>query len=313
MLATLFVRGHLTRAVESASRGPYVAGGTTARPWIRLALFVAVTALAIFLVVPLVDVIIRSAQAALAGPGPTPGAPWTPSQEWGFLATSMIAGAAQFFVVVLPACLIYRKMPGAFLWPRQGNGIALFLIGFAVTFAILGALAPLIARSFGWSGEAPMFLTTVSLSERLTYAVAASIALAFPVIAEEAIFRGVLLRILGGLTRRVWLIVLLNALLFSAFHTDPDPVAFVSRMLTGAVWTWSAMRLGGIAFAVGSHLGNNLLFGLFVAPLSASAAVGLAWPPEVLLYTSVEVAVVLIAVEVIAQRRENRAGSAVVE
>ena len=60
--------------------------------------------------------------------------------------------------------------------------------------------------------------------------------------------------------------LLLNA---EALHLDPDPVAFVARALSGAIWTWAAIRLGGLEFAIGAHLANNLMICLFWQPLSA--------------------------------------------
>ena len=119
---------------------------------------------------------------------------------------------------------------------------------------------------------------------------------------EEIAFRGVLLRITAGLTQRLWLILLINGLLFSAVHWDPDPVAFVARAASGMVWCWAALRLGNLAFAIGAHLANNLFIALLLAPISEAALPGQGIPVEVLGLEAVSLLAVLIAVELLARR-----------
>ena len=117
----------------------------------------------------------------------------------------------------------------------------------------------------------------------------------------------VLLRITAGFTRSLWLILLINGVLFAAIHWDPDPVAFVARAASGMVWAWAALRLGNLAFAIGAHLANNLFIALLLAPISEAAVPGRDLPVEILGLEAVTLLAVLVAVEILARRRTARA------
>lgn len=306
MILQVLSAGHLRSAAQQVAHGPYVAGARISKPWWKLLALLASVAAFGFLLLPVLDPLMTHLQQRFADPD-SAGQAWRPSREWSFLAVSAAAGLAQFIVVMVPACLVYRTRPRTFLWPQQVKGWQLFVVAFVAMFAITAAISPLTASSVGAAGV-PLFAPTSPVSERLLYVLVAFFALAFPVIAEEALFRGVLLRVLGGLTQRVWLIVLINALLFSAFHTDPDPVAFVMRMMTGAFWTWAALRLGGIAFSVGSHLASNLSFALLVQPGSIWAP-GSGMPASILLWQVIILLPMLVLVELIARRRPHPAAA----
>ena len=141
------------------------------------------------------------------------------------------------------------------------------------------------------------------LDARLTYAGAAAAGLLVAAAGEEIAFRGVLLRMTGGLTRSLIVVLRLNGVLFSAIHMDPDPVAFAARATSGMVWAWAALRLGSLAFAIGAHLANNLFIALLLAPISVAAVPGQAMAPEGLAIQATTLLVVLIFVELLARRR----------
>jgi hypothetical protein len=294
-----------SRAADAARQGPYVAGAQTTRPWLRLLLFVLLSAA--FMVTAVVGLGALAALADASG--------WIDLEMFddAFTARNLtdeatfIAGIAGVLFslaisLLLAAMIVYQRGPGAFLWPRPGGGIGLFLIGFAVMFLVALALWPgMIWLSPG--GTAPVLDPADPLRDRLIYAGAAAIGLLFAAAAEEIVFRGVLLRITGGLTRSLIFILLVNGVLFSAVHLDPDPVAFVARAASGMVWAWAALRLGSLAFAIGTHLANNLFIALLLAPISVAALPGQPMALEGLAVQAATLIVVLVFVELLARRR----------
>lgn len=295
-------------AAREARDGPYVEGARTTRPWLRLLLFVLLAAA--FIVVLVV------ALGALAAVGQTSG--WLNLEMFDgeFVASSLAdetifiaALAAVLFSLalglLLAAMIVYRRGPGAFLWPRPRGGLGLFLAGFAVMFLVALVLWPVMQ----WlePGEpGPLLDPSETWNARLTYAGAATVGLLVAAAAEEIAFRGVLLRITAGFTRSLIVILLINGVLFSAIHLDPDPVAFVARAASGMIWAWAALRLGNLAFAVGAHLANNLFIALLLAPISEAAVPGQALPLSTLGLEAVSLLVVLIFIEVLARRRNGR-------
>ncbi|MFN7358502.1 CPBP family intramembrane glutamic endopeptidase, partial [Brevundimonas sp.] len=125
---------------------------------------------------------------------------------------------------------------------------------------------------------------------------------------EEAIFRGVLLQLLAAWFRRALPALVLAAILFSAVHGDPDPVAFAMRVIMGLTWGWATLRLGGIEFAAGLHFGNNLLLILMI-PAGEALQTGRELPVSALAAQLASAAVAITAVELMARRqRRNAAG-----
>ncbi|MDF2901137.1 MAG: Abortive infection protein, partial [Phenylobacterium sp.] len=80
-------------------------------------------------------------------------------------------------------------------------------------------------------------------------------------------FRGYLLQQTAALTKRTWLVIAINAVVFALFHLEFDPVALAARALAGAAFAWAALRLGGLEFAIGAHVATNLMLALIQAPM----------------------------------------------
>ena len=77
-----------------------------------------------------------------------------------------------------------------------------------------------------------------------------------PAICEEVVFRGVLL---GGMrTLEPWRIIVLNGVIFGAFHLSFETVIrFLPTAALGMVITWSVWRTGSIWIGALMHLLNN--------------------------------------------------------
>lgn len=306
MLA-LFSPSHWSQAARAARAGPYVEGAATTRPWLRLLAFLGIGAALVFGVIVAMGALVAAASAAgwidirlLALEEPAQSL----ADETSFVAMLAIVLFGLSIAVLGAAMIAYRRGPGAFLWPRPRGGIGLFLAGFGVMFAVSLALWP-VMQWMEPGGPGPLLDPAETLDARLTYAGAAAVGLLIAAAAEEIAFRGVLLRITSGFTQHLWLILLINGVLFSAIHLDPDPVAFVARAASGVIWCWAALRLGNLAFAIGAHLANNLFIALLLAPISEAALPGRGIPVEVLALEAVTLLVVLIAVEVLARRRKG--------
>lgn len=174
------------------------------------------------------------------------------------------------FALLLAAAITYRQRLDAFLWPGRRPSLRQFLVGFGVLSAASVALIPFYLLT-GSTWDPPLFDPDYLPTTRAPYVVMTLTGLLIAAAAEEVACRGVLLRLTGQVTRNAAVLCLINGVLFSALHVDPDPVAFVARTLSGAVWTWAALRLGGLEFATGAHLANNVVLSLFSSPLSESA------------------------------------------
>jgi membrane protease YdiL (CAAX protease family) len=116
---------------------------------------------------------------------------------------------------------------------------------------------------------------------RLIYLGGSALFLLLAAAAEEIVFRGVLLQFNAAFTRNAAILIAVNGLVFSAFHFDPSPGAFVARAVSGAVWSWTVLRLSGLEFAIGAHLANNLALSLLVEPISEGARPGRDYPLSV--------------------------------
>lgn len=304
-MLSLLTPAHWSQAARESRAGPYVEDARTPRPWLRLLVFLAVGAALVFGAIVALGVAMGAADAAGWLDLEMLGLDFraeTLADETGFVA--VLAGVLfTLALAVLGAAMIaYRRGPGAFLWPRPRDGLGLFLAGFGVMFVVSLALWP-VMQMMDPGRAGPLFDPSEALDARLAYAGAAALGLLFAAAGEEIAFRGVLLRITAGFTKRLWLILLINGLLFSAVHWDPDPVAFVARAASGMVWCWAALRLGNLAFAIGAHLANNLFIALLLAPISEAALPGQGIPVEVLGLEAVSLLAVLIAVELLARRR----------
>jgi uncharacterized protein len=296
-------RSQLDAALAAAARSPLITGMAVTHPWRRLGSF-------IFLAALLVIVLALAVGVAIAGiPGmrdqlgnlePLPDGPLRLIDE--SLLVLMVAAilGAMALGILLAAALTYHRPIKDFLWPGRRFDAGQLSSGFLAMACISILLIPIyLALGSEW---APPVLDPLYLDHtRLTYVLAMIVGLLVAAAAEEVVCRGVLLRLTGLVTRRPLVLCLINGVIFSAIHMDPDPVAFVALALSGGVWTWAALRLGGLEFAIGAHLANNLVIALFWEPISqAMVSRESAWidlAPEVL--TTV---VMVIMIERVARR-----------
>ena len=297
------LRPQIDIALSEAAQSPLTARMVVTHPWRRLASFVLLAGLLMMVMAFAASLAITSLpgmrdQAENLGPLPDGPLSLIGESLQVLLFAAILGGSA--FGILLAAALTYRRPLKDFLWPRRRFDAGHLGIGFLAMACVCVVTMPIyLAMGSDWN---PPILDPQYLDwTRVNYVLAMVAGLLVAAAAEEVVCRGVLLRLTGLITRHPLTLCLINGVIFSAIHLDPDPVAFVARAVSGAVWTWAALRLGGIEFAIGAHLANNLIIALFWQPFSqAGVSRDSAWIdliPEIL--TAV---VMVVMVERLARR-----------
>lgn len=173
--------------------------------------------------------------------------------------------AAWTFIAV--AARIERRPRLSFLTIAPRFRWRLVGLGLAVATPVLG-VSVMIAYLTGDASQAPVLTPGVPAWARLTYVAASAAFLCLAALAEEMLFRGWLLQQTSVFVRNAALLLALNGLLFSLAHADPNLGSFLIRAAMGAAWAWVVLRTGGLEFALGAHLANNLMVSLFIKPVS---------------------------------------------
>lgn len=143
------------------------------------------------------------------------------------------------------------------------------LIGLCVFLPVV-ALEIGLANLINGGDPAPIATAGAAAGARLAYALAAAGFLWLAALSEELLFRGWMLQQTHALTRRLALVIAVNAVLFSLAHGDQTLGGFIIRCAMGAAWAWVVMRLGGVEFTAGAHLANNLGIALLAQPVVLS-------------------------------------------
>lgn len=149
----------------------------------------------------------------------------------------------------------------------------LFLIGGALFSVIMAGALALTALTAPETLEAPVFDQSETVRMRIAYAAALLLVLPVAAAFEEILCRGWMMQQTAAWTRNLLVILLLNAVIFSAIHLDPDPGRNLSRAVVGIAFGWGALRLGGLEFSIGAHAVNNLMIALFVSTMGKATEV----------------------------------------
>lgn len=192
----------------------------------------------------------------------------------GGMATAFTAVAARLHHRRLRS---YVTAAPRFRWRLTLLGLALFAAGVAPLLLLSVALDPKTAAI-----PTPILTISSTLEGRAAYAIGAIVLLLLAAAAEELVFRGWMLKVIGAYTRSPWVLMVVSAAAFSAVHFDPNLDAMLIRAAMGVGLAWSVLRLGGIEFAIGAHAANNILILLFLQPMSLKPEPPHAFPPEVL-------------------------------
>lgn len=192
------------------------------------------------------------------------------SYELASVGMGSIAAALAF---VLVAARLYQRPLRTFLTSAAHFRWRLVLLGLAISLPIVGGSVALDYLGADAPQAAPIFSPGAAWWARAVYVAAACGFLCLAALAEEILFRGWLLQQTYAFVRNVALLLTINGLLFSAVHFDPSPGPFLIRAAMGAAWSWVVLRTGGLEFALGAHLANNLMVSLFIKPVTFAPVV----------------------------------------
>ncbi len=206
--------------------------------------------------------------------------------------------AAATVAVLLALGLLMGRAPRSWIGDFNWRLALLGLAGGALVIAPFDIAAVTIGQT-----AAPVpFALPDAMAIKIAYAVACLAFLPVWAFFEEVLFRGWLLQQFAALTRNLGVVLLADGALFALSHGDLEPGAMAARAVFGIVLAWSAIRLGGIAFAVGAHAANNLLIALFIEPLLNDVDIASRTPP---LQSALDIAgslALLVLVEIVARR-----------
>ncbi len=95
---------------------------------------------------------------------------------------------------------------------------------------------------------------------------------------EEVLFRGYLLQLMSLRMRRIWLLVLVNSVIFGLLHAGSGLHSFIGTTLFGVFFCLIALREQNLGFAIGVHFINNFYLSfLFGGFFEAQGDTGLGW------------------------------------
>lgn len=301
-------RTALATALGQADASSFLSVAATTHRWLRLVQFIALAAAMVFASMAAVGILVGIVGGPMANSisqavgSPIAEGPKRLLGENGFALTLAISIAMLAGAVLLAARVVYQRDLRSFVWPGRRFDRRQMLLGFVLMAAVITLILPFGLLS-GDLPAPPIFNTAYPIETRFAYVGVMAAALLVAAAGEEIMLRSVVLQVSAGFMRRAWLICLINGLVFSAMHLDPDPIAFIARALSGIVWSWAAIRLGGIEFAVGAHWANNLYIALFLEPFSTAAEVGRKSTVADLAPELITAVIVLIFIERLARQR----------
>ncbi|MFF8817467.1 CPBP family intramembrane glutamic endopeptidase [Leucobacter sp. NPDC015123] len=155
--------------------------------------------------------------------------------------------------------LLWRTTAAAVLGVIVMNGVGI-LFGLAIESFVANPTAEPIAA------EAPEFNATAAL---ISFALVLLL-VPFQAAAEEVVFRGLFLQVLGSWMRSPWLAIGLSTFAFAAMHIY-DIWGLLAVGLMGLTAAWLTWKTGGLEAAIAIHIINNIAaFGFMSAGLSGS-------------------------------------------
>ena len=188
------------------------------------------------------------------------------------VATIAAANAALGYTLAALAGLMVRQKLKTYITAAARFRWRHLLIGMALTpvvFAPLAFAALALGLDIGADPRGPPVLAlTDGLAQQLTYLFACTTLLLLAASVEEVVFRGWLLRQLTAWIGRPWIAALLASVLFAAVHVPQEATGWAALTLMGLSFSYMALRLGGVEFAIGAHAAHNAMIILFLQPMS---------------------------------------------
>lgn len=166
---------------------------------------------------------------------------------------------------------LMRRPAWTFITPMRPWSFALMAQGIAAGVVLIGASAA-VAWALDDLDLSPLADPSFPILDRALFAgCLLPLTLLFAV-AQENLFRGVVLQTSSLISRNRIVLSLLNGALYALAAGNPTPVAMLSGFIEGAALSWSVLSLAGIEFAVGFQFISTWL-SLLIGPLITTDAV----------------------------------------
>ena len=214
---------------------------------------------------------------------------------------TQIAFVISLLAFVGVAALLHHRRLTSYFTAVSRFRWRLLLLGLGLFALTIGPLLLASAALDPKAPGAPLLAVSPDLGGRLAYAALTVSLLIIAAAAEELVFRGWLVKIVGAWFPDPRVVLVLSGLLFSAIHFDPNLDAFLMRLAMGVGLAWMTLRLGGIEFAIGAHAANNILILLFIQPMSLKPDPPHGFPPETLLIAPLMLAGYVALAEIVAR------------
>lgn len=164
------------------------------------------------------------------------------------------------------------SVAGKIRWGLLGRTLLAALAGVVVMNGVgilVGELAARIANLPAAEAQPAFERADFSVTAAITSAILVLLLVPFQATAEEVVFRGLFLQVLGSWMRSPWLAVGLSSVVFASMHIY-DIWGLLAVGLMGLVAAWITWKTGGLEAAIAIHILNNIAaFGFMTAGLSA--------------------------------------------
>jgi uncharacterized protein len=225
----------------------------------------------------------------------------TASPPWQRLLSTFNLGlliGAIGIAFLLAAALVYQRQPSRLLSAAPRFRWSMLLKGFAI-FAALQILA--IGISVGIGSVFVGTLPGMTVRDWVLLCVFALLVCTPFVIGEEIMVRAWLVRAEPSFNRRTVTLVLISSMIFAALHLTLEPLRVAMHLISGLAYAWAVIRLCGLEFAIGAHLGRNTIVEILMTAPDRRLSPGAL---ETALAANIAASLVLILiVEVIARRK----------
>ncbi|MFD4023897.1 CPBP family intramembrane glutamic endopeptidase [Streptomyces sp. NPDC058576] len=180
------------------------------------------------------------------------------------LAVQLLGIAVGIPIVLGAARLLGRRPAGTvssvvgrlrwgWLWRCAAVAFPLMIVQIGLLIAWTWNDEPLGETGSGFPGW-PVFLLSLAVVLALV---------PFQAAAEEYVFRGWLVQVIGRTVRSPWPAIVLASLLFALAHGFGEWSGFLLLLYSALWWGWLVIRTGGLEAVIVMHVANNLLaFGL---------------------------------------------------
>lgn len=190
--------------------------------------------------------------------------------EAALLGVQAFAEIAAALALLGAARLAFQRPAWTFVSPARPFTFKLLAAGLVV-FGLLSAAGLGLDALRGARLAPPILDLHEPAADRILYALVSAPLILLAAAAEELAFRGALLQVSSAFVRTRIGLCVVNGLVFAALHLQSNPIVFLDLAVTGGVFAYSVLELGGVEFSLGAHFANNMLLLMLQEPLSAAA------------------------------------------